>query len=66
MTDAARFEPGRVGAHEFGTIERAFDEGERLGRARHRGQTVNDDPQPQVDFAFGLRIVNCAPCRLSV
>jgi hypothetical protein len=23
-------------------------------------------PQPQVLFAFGLRIVNCAPCRLSV
>jgi hypothetical protein len=29
-------------------------------------QTVNDDPQPQVDFAFGLRMVNWAPCRLSL
>ena len=23
-------------------------------------------PQPQVVFAFGLRITNCAPCKLSV
>ena len=29
-------------------------------------QTVNEEPQPQVVLAFGLRITNCAPCRLSV
>jgi len=26
----------------------------------------NELPQPQVVFAFGLRIENCAPCRLSL
>jgi hypothetical protein len=28
---------------------------------RHAGQTVKDEPQPQVVFAFGLRMTNCAP-----
>ena len=41
-------------------VQGAVDEGERRG-----GHTVNDEPQPQVVFAFGLRITNCAPCRLS-
>ena len=26
-----------------------------------RTYTVNEEPQPQVVFAFGLRITNCAP-----
>ena len=30
------------------------------------GQMLKDEPQPQVVFAFGLRITNCAPCRLSL
>ena len=29
-------------------------------------QTEKDDPQPQVVSAFGLRITNCDPCKLSV
>ena len=41
----------------------ATDEGE--GRARH-AHVENDEPQPQVVLALGLRITNCAPCRLSV
>lgn len=28
--------------------------------------TENDDPQPQVVDAFGLRMTNCAPCRSSL
>ena len=28
--------------------------------------TENDDPQPQVVWAFGLRMMNCAPCRSSL
>ena len=28
-------------------------------------EIVNEDPQPQVVFAFGLRITNCAPSRPS-
>ena len=31
-----------------------------LTRLRRR-QAVNEDPQPQVVVAFGLRITNCAP-----
>ena len=57
----ARDIPAYVVAQVVGAIERAVDEGERC-----RGHTVNDEPQPQVVFAFGLRITNCAPCRLSV
>jgi hypothetical protein len=47
----------------------------RLAVRRHPGgvsvsplgpaQTSNDDPQPQVVEAFGLRITNCAPLRSS-
>ena len=33
---------------------------------RSGGQTANEEPQPQVVVAFGLRITNCAPCRPSV
>ena len=28
--------------------------------------TENDEPQPQVVWAFGLRMMNCAPCRSSL
>lgn len=28
--------------------------------------TEKDEPQPQVVSAFGLRMTNCEPCRLSV
>jgi hypothetical protein len=31
-----------------------------------RNQTPNDEPQPQVVVAFGLRMTNCAPCKPSV
>lgn len=39
-----------------------------LRRAVRRGApyTVKLLPQPQVDLAFGLRITNWAPCRLSL
>ena len=30
------------------------------------GHTENDDPQPQVVVAFGLRITNWAPCKSSL
>ncbi len=30
------------------------------------GYTENEDPQPQVVWAFGLRMMNCAPCRSSL
>ncbi len=47
----------------FGTaIEREPGEDvDAIGSERHRAQTVNEEPQPQVVFAFGLRITNCAP-----
>ena len=54
----------RVGAVERGVAGAAgFDERER---GRRRAHTANEEPQPQVVFAFGLRITNCAPCRLSL
>ena len=31
-----------------------------------RNQTENEEPQPQVVSALGLRMTNCEPCRLSV
>ena len=49
-----------VVAQRVGPVEGAIHE-----REWRSVQTVNDEPQPQVDFAFGLRITNCAPCRLS-
>ena len=52
-----------VGAEVVGAVKRAIDEGERAAALAH---TVKDDPQPQVVLAFGLRITNCAPCRLSL
>ena len=54
----------RVGivAEMVGAIERAVDEGE----GRRGVQTVKLLPQPQVVFALGLRMTNCAPCRLSL
>ena len=47
----------------LGAVQRRLDEGER--RSAPRSHAVKLLPQPQVDFAFGLRMVNCAPCRLS-
>jgi hypothetical protein len=51
------------GAVEAGMLERVLLR--RRGHARRCGQTEKLLPQPQVDFAFGLRITNCAPCRFS-
>ena len=56
----ARAQPAGVLARLAIAFEQAADEGEV------HLQTVNDEPQPQVVFAFGLRITNCAPCRLSL
>lgn len=50
------------------------DRGERERRdqrnaekiAKRAPQTENEDPQPQVVLAFGLRITNCAPSTLSL
>ena len=47
-----------VVAQVVGAIQRAVDEGEGRVAPAH---IVNDEPQPQVVFAFGLRITNCAP-----
>ena len=41
-----------------GAIQRAIDKGKGRVAPAH---IVNDEPQPQVVFAFGLRITNCAP-----
>ena len=51
-----------VVAQVVGAIQRAVDERERR-RVRH---TVKLLPQPHVVFALGLRMTNCAPCRLSL
>jgi len=57
-----------VVAQGIGAIEGAFDEGKRDARGlrARAAHTVNEEPQPQVVLAFGLRITNCAPCRLSL
>ena len=52
-----------IGAEVVGAVERALDERKRACAPAH---TVNDEPQPQVVLALGLRITNCAPCRLSL
>ena len=31
-----------------------------------RNYTENEEPQPQVVLALGLRMTNCAPCRSSL
>ena len=38
---------------------------ESVGTRGSFAHTVKLLPQPQVDLAFGLRMTNCAPCRLS-
>ena len=48
----------RVVAQVVGAVERAVDERMRRGGRAH---IVNDEPQPQVVLAFGLRITNWAP-----
>lgn len=57
--------PGRVGFDE-GEGARGLGQGGFGGAHTRSVQTPNEEPQPQVVFAFGLRITNCAPCRLSV
>ena len=49
---------GVVLAQMVGAVKRAIDEREGRAGPVH---TVNDDPHPQVVFAFGLRITNWAP-----
>ena len=58
-----RVQRGGIRAQVVGAIERAINEGER---SRAHAHTVNDEPQPQVVFAFGLRITKCAPISDSV
>ena len=48
----------RVITQRIGAIQCALDERERAAPSVH---TVNDEPQPQVVLAFGLRMTNCAP-----
>ena len=41
--------------------------GQRVGKPQQRRyQAENDEPQPQVDVAFGFLITNCAPSMPSV
>ncbi len=48
-------------------IEAGGSEGEARPVAARCGIHIeNDDPQPQVVFAFGLRMTNCAPASDSV
>ena len=47
-----------IPAQFVGAVERAVDEREGRRRGPH---IVNEEPQPQVVLAFGLRITNCAP-----
>ena len=54
---------GGIATQVVGAIERAIDEGKGRRAVAH---TVNDEPQPQVVFAFGLRITYCAPVSDSV
>ena len=63
----ARRRPERVQcrgvlAQVFGAIEPGMLEGVTPRGAAHTEKLL---PQPQVLLAFGLRITNCAPCRLS-
>ena len=57
-----------IGAQRIGAIKRAgARESESIQalrewhRVAHTAQTLKLLPQPQVVFAFGLRITNCAP-----
>ena len=49
-------------AQVFGPVQAAMLERILPRRVAH---TVKLLPHPQVLLAFGLRITNCAPCRLS-
>jgi hypothetical protein len=53
----------RLGAVEAGVLKR--ESGRCLRLHRPPVQTEKLLPQPQVVFALGLRMTNCAPCRLS-
>lgn len=48
--------------HAYAPVARLWALAVRLACAH----TVNDEPQPQVVLALGLRIENCAPCRVSL
>lgn len=53
-------------AHQLGAVQARVAEGVAGRHRRHGGdQAEKLLPQPQVVLAFGLRITNCAPCRLS-
>ena len=58
-----QLEKARIDDTRIAELERAIDEGKGRRAVAH---TVNDEPQPQVVFAFGLRITNCAPVSDSV
>ena len=59
--------------HHVKTVGTEIDRGKYVGdglrsASRHvkeLGQAENEEPQPQVVCAFGLRITNCAPSRPS-
>ena len=53
-------ERGLVDAKMIGAVEAAMPE-----CVKPLGHAEKLLPQPQVVFAFGLRITNCEPCRLS-
>ncbi len=59
----------RIARHDHvEAVGSEIDRGQDIGNlacATLRGQTENDEPQPQVVVAFGLRITNCAPSRSS-
>ena len=52
-------EHGRIAAFGLGAVDAGVAEGEQV----HQAEKLL--PQPQVVLAFGLRMTNCAPCRLS-
>ena len=55
----------RIGicAQVIRAVKRAIDECKWAGVVAH---TVNEEPQPQVVLALGLRITNCAPLKDSL
>ncbi len=61
-----------LGDDEVEAVGAQVDRGQHIGHAgaaaTHAigaGQAAKDDPQPQVVWALGLRITNCAPSRPS-
>ena len=65
--DGLRGDPCRVVAAFGHAVEDQAESGEGVAlRSRAHVQAENEEPQPQVVFAFGLRITNCAPPRFSL